>query len=132
MGCNSEYMEPNVKESESKLTAELLVYVHKELGFIPQQWVIDAANHVYGSPSQLDTLVSGLCSFCKDMSKEEQDKIIYDGRNPTARKLATWWERHQEADKKRIAKEWAEKEKKKIIESALSKLTDDEKKALGY
>lgn len=47
----------------------------------------------------------------------------------------TWWEKHKEADRKRMAEEAKvkakEKEKEKLRSAALSKLTPEEIKAFG-
>jgi hypothetical protein len=51
--------------------------------------------------------------------------------NKTSRRLATWWEEHQAADKLRVAYEKAKKHKAKLRASALAKLTPAEKAALG-
>ena len=45
--------------------------------------------------------------------------------------VKTWWRRHLKQDEARRAQEAAEKERQRIKAQALSKLTDEEKKALG-
>jgi hypothetical protein len=45
------------------------------------------------------------------MSTEDADRLVYDGRNPMARKLADWWEEHQKADKMRRNRERRDAEK---------------------
>ena len=39
------------------------------------------------------------------MRADVRDRIVYDARNKTARRLADWWEEHQEEDAKREAAE---------------------------
>lgn len=131
MGCNSDYMNPNAKERNSKEAATLLVYVLEARGETPLEWVYEAANNYYGSAKDLNTLVAALCDWCLNMSIEEQERIIYDAHNPVARRLAIWWEAHKKADKERIEKERNEARKQELIESAKSKLTAEEIKALG-
>ncbi len=45
--------------------------------------------------------------------------------------IATWWRNHKEADRKEQAKLAEIERKKQLKESALKKLTPDEKKVLG-
>ena len=45
--------------------------------------------------------------------------------------LSEWWHKHQEQDKKRIAQEKAEAQRKKKALSAYNKLTTEERKLLG-
>ncbi len=45
--------------------------------------------------------------------------------------MADWWDEHQAADRKRIAKENAEAKRKALKEKAIKKLTKEERKALG-
>ena len=45
--------------------------------------------------------------------------------------IAEWWSAHKEADRKAKEKEQAIEEKKRLRESALSKLTKEERAALG-
>ena len=75
----------------------------------------------------LDAAASHLCELCK----EAPDKIIYNGRDPQARKLADWWDEHKKSDLERLAKEKEEALSKDARVSALEKLTSDERRALG-
>lgn len=106
MPCNSEYQQPNQREAESKKVAGLLVYVHNKLGRTDLPRSVElAANTYYGAPEHCDELTDRLCSMLRDLTLEEQNAVIYDGRNPKARELADWWERHQEHDRKRAEAE---------------------------
>lgn len=126
MPCNGEYLNPTESEANSRLAAELIIYVRKSLKKSIPKFVTETASSVYGAPSRLNELVSMLCTMCSNMSEAKQDRIIYNGRNSTARKLADWWEVHQEADKERLAKD-----RKTRIKNALKKLTPEEKELLG-
>ncbi|AFU87818.1 hypothetical protein CcrKarma_gp301 [Caulobacter virus Karma] len=106
MPCNSEYQQPNAREAESKKVAGLLVYVHDKLGRTDLSSSIRTiANIYYGAPGRCDELTERLCSMLRDLTLDEQNEVIYDGRNPKARELADWWERHQEHDRKRAEAE---------------------------
>lgn len=71
----------------------------------------------------LDYLTDSLCSTIRIMNEDEQNQSIYNGRDPYARKVADWWDCHQEMDRRRIAHEKGEKEQQRLIDSAKKKLT---------
>ena len=135
MPCDSSHMEPTGKERQSKQAAELIVYVANMLCCTGKQtvipsWIRDAAESIYGSSHKVDNLFQILCEMCSKMSTKEQGQIMYDGRNPMARCLADWWDRHQAADVKREDAAKKEREHEELRQSALAKLTDKEKAAL--
>jgi hypothetical protein len=78
-----------------------------------------------------ERVVPVLCALMQTLTKKQEDKIVYDGRNKNARNLANWWELHQEADKQREAGEKAEKQRQVVKDAALTKLTADERQAFG-
>lgn len=148
MPCRSDYMEATGKEKESKKICEHLVYVITELGekvptnikkaskeyygiFDSQFNKFDVATQTDHYEMNLDDLTAKLCSYCKNMTEEQENKIIYNAKNKKARKLADWWEKHQEFDKQRIKQEKKEKADAKAKAKALAKLTPKEKKLLG-
>jgi len=89
------------------------------------------ATTYYGIRADRDKYTAMLCSLCKEMTPEQMEKIIYNARNPVSRELATWWEHHQEVDRKREEKERQDAERQELVKSALAKLTPAEVKALG-
>lgn len=104
MPCKSDYMEPDERERESKLVAELIVYVSEGMDIQPPNYAINAAKEYYGDVKMLDKMTADLCFACQAMHRDYRDRIMYDGRKKMARKLADWWEKHQEADRKREGK----------------------------
>lgn len=50
---------------------------------------------------ELDEWTEILCNICKSMTEEEENRLIYDGRNPRARKLADWWDEHKKMDEQK-------------------------------
>ena len=111
MPCNSDYMEPNAIEKNTKQTAQNLVYVYKSLGKdIPKAYK-EAAESYYPNTKLLNEMVVHLCSILRQMPHDEMDKIVYDGRNSNARKLADWWDEHKKADEARIKKQKQKDEK---------------------
>lgn len=98
MPCNSDYMDPTNKEKELQETAKLLVYALKKKRRKVPKWVSDAAKDIYCLE---DKVVPELCSLIRSFHKEDMDRIVYNGRDKTSRRLADWWEEHEKADKKR-------------------------------
>lgn len=95
------------------------------------------AEAFYGDESKLNGMVVALCSIISGMTEEQKSKIVYDGRDPVARKLADWWDRHEAEDKARIAREKKDaqrlidqKQQHKMAESVLATLSDEQKAAL--
>ena len=131
MPCNSDHMKPQTHERESKLAAELIVYAGSKLHRDVPEWIAIAADHIYGAESKINSLTVMLCELCTRMTEDEKGEIIYNGRDKDARKLANWWEAHQEADRDREVDEAEELRIKKVKKKALAKLDDDEIEALG-
>ena len=101
--------DPNGREQEQTRVAELLMYALPLTGCMPRSVVIEASRSCYGS-AVLDELTDELCDICRVWESEgKADEYIYDGRSKDARKLADWWECHQEVDSKRMMKSIKEK-----------------------
>lgn len=131
MPCNCDYMNPTRHEIESVRTAQSLGYVLKSIGEPVPEYVTKAKNSYYGDVSKLNDMVVMLCALLTNMGEDQINSIVYNGRKKEARILADWWEEHQRADKERIRKEKEEEKRKKNRESAIKKLTREEKKSLG-
>lgn len=104
MPCRCDHMEPNKRELESKRVAELLAWVYsipKNFPKTPVEKYIKASKSTYGNVHLVDEMTAELCKMCHQLD----DSIIYDGRNPMARKLADWWDEHQILDEKRRHRE---------------------------
>lgn len=126
MPCNSDYMNPTQKEQLLQETAKLLMYVfQKQKKRIPGD-LQDAVNDIYCK----EDYVSTLCQAIKAMSAQEMEKIVYDAKDATSRKLADWWEKHESADKERLQKETHSRKQMKLAKQAMKKLTEDEIEAL--
>jgi RPA family protein len=123
-------MEQNESEAYVQNTAQLVIYVKEQLGLKPTKQEKDLDTY-YTDTSKSDKITRTLCSLITKMDDETRNKIVYNGKDKTSRRLADWWDEHQEADKKRLADEAKQKQKEKIKKSALSKLSEEERKALG-
>lgn len=105
MPCNSDYLEPTQSELNSKEVAQHLIYVKEKLDYIElPEYVYVANSDQYGYPKMLDDMVVLLCDLLSTMRRVDLEEIVYNAKCKKSRKLADWWETHQEADKKRIAK----------------------------
>lgn len=98
MPCNSEYMRQNDYEKRLQETAQLLVFAMRKLGQSPTPVMTETADNDY---ARYD-FTPDLCKLINGLSEFEVDQIIYNGRDPMSRRLADWWERHQQADKERL------------------------------
>lgn len=105
MPCNASYMEPNRKEQNSQEVAKFLVYAMEYLGKKVPKLLKDAAKSSYGNPSELDNFTEQLCTLINNLNEEDKEFIVYNAHSKTSRRLADWWEAHEEADAKRIASE---------------------------
>lgn len=113
MPCNTDHMEPTVAERQRREAAQHLVYVRGAMGQpVPKDLATDAASHYGGSTDRMKEL----CSLIGRMNAEQLDRIVYDGRNAQARKLADWWDEHQKEDWKRVEQE----AKSKTFDSVLA------------
>lgn len=129
MPCRSDYMEPTKKEALLQETAQLLIYVlaNTNRGDKVTERLRNASRDIYCR----DDYVPELCAAIRALTEEEQDRIVYDGRNPDARRLADWWDKHQEADRKRLEEEYRQIKREELRNQALAKLTPEEREALG-
>jgi hypothetical protein len=124
-------MDPTKEESNRKEVSEFLVFVDKKLGATTPKKILDASQDSYGNGVELNDVVALLCTILSNLSPEQQEFIIYDARDKTSRRLADWWEEHQEADRKRLKKELKAVKDEEDRKVALDKLTPHERKLLG-
>ena len=127
MPCNADYMEPNEKEIQSKKMAQHIIWLDQQTQSKTPTWIVEASKDYYGNVQKVDQLANDLCERCQNIDQD----VIYNGRDKFARKLADWWDRHQEADKIRIKKELDSANNEIERQKALDKLTDFDKQILG-
>ena len=97
MPCNCDHLEPTLWERESRKVAKHLCWLWSKAGIKVPKDVKKAAKNYYGNADKVHLWTAMLCDQC-----EASENIIYSAdaiRDPKARKLATWWEKHQKADK---------------------------------
>lgn len=110
MPCRSDYMEPTDREHESVLVMKLLNFCLPLLKIKVPKEVKDNLKNPYGMVNLLDKHTALLCKTVGGMTHDEQNFILFDGRNKMSRQLADWWESHQVADAKREKQEREERE----------------------
>lgn len=131
MPCQSDYLEATGGELESQRVCQYIIYIFNKIGKDVPDWIVTAANYYYGNLNRLNEATKILCETCRSLTTKETEEIIYDAHDKTARKLATWWENHQDWDKRRVNEENAIRKKIMLKDRALKKLTIAEIKALG-
>lgn len=104
MPCNSDHLAPNSHEYESHRCCKHLVYVFETTNKPVPKWIQEAVDSPYGCPNRIVEVTQLLCGLLRNMTPTEMDIIVYNGRNPRARRLADWWDEHQEADNARLDK----------------------------
>lgn len=126
MPCRSDHMEPTAREQYCQHTAQLYLYAMQQLQsmgshiFAPEliKDVTLAANHTYASSDY----TPHLCALINKLPLEQQEAVIYNARIPMSRKLADWWEQHQQVDAQRIR---ATKTEISQLVYEVTKLADD-------
>lgn len=131
MPCNSDYLEPTQFEQKVQRTAQLLEYVISKCELPDDRRTNLIASNIYPLKSDGDYVVSKLCGILSSFDDETMERIVYDAHCKVCRELATWWEEHQEADKKRLEKELQdvkdEEDRKKLLKS----MSERDKMLLG-
>lgn len=134
MPCNSDHMEQRPDEAALQKAGELLLFVVNELGERgSDQHILASALHSDGREYYAKDVgqVEALCKALTEMPEADREAIVYNAHSKESRRLANWWERHQEVDRKREELEGAAARKAALRESARAKLNADERKAVG-
>jgi len=131
MPCQCEEANPSDRQIEQHNVAELIVSTLRRTGSPPNTLADQHAANVWKLADNADVLTATLCGMLEQI-EETQPDIIYDGRNPQARRLADWWDKHKESDKRRKEAEAKSRKRKSLANAARNKLTDDEFDALLY
>ena len=89
-----------------------------------------ASDTYYCNEDKCDDFTALLCNTIESESVHEVHAIIYNGRDRTARKLADWWDNHQQHDAEREAREATEAKDKQEREEVLNSLTSYQRAVL--
>ncbi len=115
MPCNSDHMEPSHHERESV----------KIIGFLKEfgHGLGDKVD-CYGRVHTIHTDTAKLCKLCTEAT-------IQGRMGMASLELQIWWRDHQVADKKKEQTKQQKKRLEFLKESALAKLTPEDREALG-
>lgn len=127
MPCNSDHMHPTSDEAYRQRTAKLLLWTRAMLGIKRPAKLANDSDDIYCAVDY----TGQLCALLKSLSLDQVDNIVYNGKSRNSRDLANWWEEHQANDARRVDAEKAAAKKQALVDSAMSKLTPAERKALG-
>ena len=104
----------------------LYLYVYKTLND-PDEWervsalelVLERArrhalppSHDPPPDSEMDDISARLCAAVEGFNEAEANVLMYDGRNPKARRLADWWDDHKKRDAARLERDKHERAEK--------------------
>ena len=98
--------EASDKDKQAMEAARHIQYLYPKLGIdIPgAAKELPTGYDILGFGKKADVLVRDLCGTCREMTDEQIESIIYNARCRQARRLADWWEDHQEWDRERVTK----------------------------
>ena len=131
MPCKSDYLEATGIELESIRVCKLIIYLYTCIDRKIPQWVLTASKSNYGNVNRLNEATKDLCCCCRGLNPKQVEAFIYNAHSKEGRKLAGWWERHQEWDERRIKEEEEENKQKQLRAEGIDKLTTQEMRALG-
>ena len=85
----------------------------------------------------LDHMTQAICDAIRNMTEDQKEITVYNGRISTGRRLGDWWEEHQTQDAVRASIEMAVAqmtpvERGGLIQEATWKLTEEEFQAIIY
>jgi len=130
MPCDSSYLNPSEGEKDAQELAQHIVFVfaHWIKGKGPNR-IIEAAESIYGKGIRLDEDTAWLCGMMKQI---DANNFVVDfvPRNWAYYSLMAWWERHKEADKKRLEDDEKRQKDEADMKAAIAKLTEYERKLL--
>jgi len=113
MPCNNGGYDP----SPDAVVMPLINYVREKMGL---EFVRTNING--------EGLVAILCSLVKSLNPQQFDEIVYNARDPMSRKLADWWESHEEMDRREA--EVKERARRRL--ALIEKMTAEERDLLGF
>lgn len=91
-----------------------------------EQGIAWAKGAMSDSPG-FDRATAELCRIVQAFTPEQQDFYLYNGRVSACRRLAEWWEAHQEVDRQRV-----ERDKERVArEIAQQAARDAYRQAMG-
>lgn len=124
MPCNSDYMEPS--PGEVNYSRVLCVLGELNGDKVGRDWWRGYHPLIYNrgmTKAVMDEKTAEACEGCRKLGSRISNKSL---------ELQMWYREHKEADLERREREIEAKRNKLVREKALAKLTDEDKKALGF
>lgn len=84
-------------EITSKRVSNLIIIINKKLGIENEENIEKWCNTYH--ENHCDVVTPLLCSKISNLSEEQLNEIVYNGRDKESRLLADWWDEHKEFDK---------------------------------
>lgn len=128
---NGDYTEPTMEQEESRHICQHIEYVYGCTSTALPNWVHDAARDEFGDVGRLKQAKNMLVKCLKNLFEDDLEALVYDAHKWDSRKLADWWEKYLEQEKREDAEREQEQKDALLRESALKKLTPDEIDALS-
>lgn len=124
MPCDSSHMQANSLEIE---ISKVMCHLNELDGLeVKPSWLDGYHPKVYCNRINRDAADKAVANLCERLRRMDKPSI-----SKYSLELQIWWRDHEKADEVRIMKEKAQAEMDRVKESALSKLSEEEKKALG-
>ncbi len=103
MPCNSDYLDPTLRESYNQATAQHIVAIHTLTNLVPPLPILPHAKKDAKAPYGGADYTAPLCALLAspNVLADVQDAAAHSHE---ARAVLDWWEDHQKADKARSAK----------------------------
>lgn len=121
MPCRSDYLSATDAEIEASKVLALLEELNT--GELPDYYGDGYYSEVYNKNS-VKILEENVPKLCRILQKSNVEAYSLE--------MQMWWRDHQKADKERVESELKNIKEEKDREAALSKLTDYEKRLLGF
>lgn len=126
MPCNTDYMNPSTREKQLQETAKLYRWLLIQLGETVPDSVSQTANNIYASTNFISDLCERITAL-RTRTPSAYESIVYNGRDKWSRRLADWWDEHQEADEQQALIEIAEQDDKALYEALTAHMSHDDK-----
>lgn len=97
-------------EKERMKASQMLMALNLKLGKKNPTWLIQASEDYYCEETKT---FPALYQTITSLSEDQLNKLVYNGRDPEARKLADWFDTYQASEAKRIENEKVEKQAKR-------------------
>lgn len=129
MPCFDIYSGRSYERPRASIAAEHYRYLCSKLDVVIPPWAKEWGHDQYDYDGGIDPTAE-LCALVKTLTDGQREKIVYNAHSSKARGLADWVEEHDKEDVIRLKREEEAARKEGLIDSAMAKLTPDERRAV--